>query len=364
MRLSRTAVQRFALVALVVCLAAFVGSRMMQAAASVANHVSHPAGHHEETHDHADRGHAEPARYEGRDEVLFEQSFPVQPGDRLLVSLSSEDLVVETGAGAAGVTVTGRGRDAREAFPRRHFSAVYAGGTLTVETDPERDGFRMGGEQASYTVVVHVPEEMTAELSLASGDVRVGDLQGDLQLDVASGDVALGRVREAATVRVSTASGDVHAALLDGAEVHLETASGDVNVDRLAARNASLHTASGDLRAGAVGADRFEAHTASGDVEVEALDAAAVEANTASGDVSFGLERAAPVEVSTGSGEVTLALLPTGFDVALDGPSIEIDDALGFQGQRGRRSAEGRLGAGGPRLTISTGSGGIVLTTR
>jgi hypothetical protein len=59
---------------------------------------------------------------------------------------------------------------------------------------------------------------------------------------------------------------------------------------------------------------------------------------------------------------VTLAVPGgTGFEVALDGPSIEIAEVLGFRGQRGRRSATGRLGEGGPRLAVSTGSGGIAL---
>jgi hypothetical protein len=198
MRPSRTAVQRLALFALGFCLVFFVGSRLMRAAGSVAGGVSHRADHHEEGHDYAyeyeyDAG-VEAARYDGQDEVLFERSFPVRPGDRLMMTLSSEDLVIETGTGEAGVTVTGRGRDAREAFARRRFTADYAGGTLTVETDPERDGLRRGGEEASYTVVVRVPEEMTAEVHLASGDVEAGDLTGDLHLDTASGDVGLGRV--------------------------------------------------------------------------------------------------------------------------------------------------------------------------
>ena len=361
-RLTRERFQRLALATLLACVLVFAGLRLLRAGRAVADGFSHRAGDHAEGHGEA-RPSAEPVRYEGNDVVLFERSFPVRAGDRLVVTLSSEDLVVETGGREAGVTVLGRGSDAESAFPRRRFSAAYEGGALRIETDPER-GPRMGGERASYTVVVRVPEEMDAEVNLASGDVQIGNLSGDLLLNTASGDVALGRVREATTVRVAAASGDVQAALLDGDEVVVETASGDVVVDRLDARRAALHTASGDVLVGAAGVERFEAHTASGDVDVERLDAGAVALNTASGDVSVALERASAVEASTGSGEVTLALPAAGFDIALDGPSIEIDDALGFRGQRGRRSATGRLATGGPRITVTTGSGGIALTAR
>jgi DUF4097 and DUF4098 domain-containing protein YvlB len=355
-RPARNVFQRLALAALVVLVVLFAAQRLTHAGHDATGGASHHGSAHGESH-----APAAPAHYEGEDVVLFEAPFPVRPGDRLIVALSSEDLVVETGADGAGVTVLGRGADAESAFPRRRFTADYEGGTLRVETNPER-GLRMDGLRASYTVVVRVPAQMNAEVNLASGDVEIGDLAGDLMLNTASGDVALGRVREAETVRVNTASGDVAADLLDGGAVTVETASGDVNVGRLAARTAALHTASGDVLVRAAGAARFEAHTASGDVYVERLDASEVEAHTASGDVSIALEQAAAVQAATGSGEVRLAVPSgAGFEVALDGPSIEIAEDLGFQGQRGRRSATGRLGAGGPRLAVTTGSGGIAL---
>jgi hypothetical protein len=398
MRLSYEQAQRLASIVLIVCLVTFVGLQALRGARAVAHHF----GHHEEHHDpdpdfdldaeleaelagldaevdaavaeamaEAEVAEAVAAGIAGatafqasaRDEVLYEQAFPVRPGDRLAVTLSSEDLVVETAAGEASVTVLGRGRDARDAFPRRRFSAEYAAGVLRVQTDPER-GPHPPGQRASYTVVVRVPARLAVELRLASGDVRLGDLAGDLVLETASGDAALGRISDAAEIRVNAASGDVQAVLLDGAEVRVETASGDVRVERLAANTATVHTASGDVLLSAAGAERFEAHTASGDVAVEQLDAGAVTVNTASGDVALGLMRPAAVEVSTGSGDVGLGLPRAGFDVALDGPSIEIADDLGFEGERARRSARGRLGGGGPRLAVSTGSGEIALVRR
>src|SRR5690606_37248817 len=116
------------------CLVALVGSRLLHAGRSMADHFTAHVDHDEDVAVDVDLAELEAelagfdaeiaARLENRlpvqavadrDEVLFERSFPVRPGDRLAVTLSSEDLVVETGSGEASVTVLGRGRDAREA---------------------------------------------------------------------------------------------------------------------------------------------------------------------------------------------------------------------------------------------------------
>ncbi|MDX1420073.1 MAG: DUF4097 family beta strand repeat-containing protein [Rubricoccaceae bacterium] len=384
--MSREKIQRLALVALVVCAGALIGNRLLHGRSASDHAHAHPHDRHADEAFEAEMEAMEAemetleAKMEGprgappsalsaravagRDEVLFERSFPVQPGDRLDVALTSDDLVVETGPGEATVMVLGRGRDARDAFPRRRFSADYSGGTLRVATDPDRASGRQRSDRASYTVVVRAPARLAAELHLASGDVEIGSLVGDLTIGTASGDIALDRVTDGARIQIQTASGDVRAALLDGETVTVRTASGDVSLERLAAGAATLHTASGDLAVEAVGASRLEAHTGSGDLALGRLDADDLRIRTGSGDAAVQVERALPLDVRTGSGDVALILPRAGFDVALDGPSIQIHDALDFQGRRARRSAEGRLGGGGPRLAVTTGGGDIALRAR
>lgn len=298
-----------------------------------------------------------------RDEVLVERSFRVRAGDRLEVGLSSEDVVVETGPGTeATVTVRGRGRDLREEFERRRFEIGYGNGTLRVRTNPARSGLRLGRVEASFTVVVRVPEQFRASLNTSSGDVRLGRLAGDLDVNTSSGDVALASVR-GQQIGLNTSSGDVQADALDGA-VAINTSSGDVAVGRLAGRSASVNTSSGDATFEAVEAARLVVNTSSGDVHVDRL-ASTATVQTGSGDVALTLARVAPTEVSTGSGEVALGLpRGAGAEVRVSAGSFSFDDALGFRGDRQRRSAEGRIGGGGPLLAVSTGSGSVALRAR
>jgi DUF4097 and DUF4098 domain-containing protein YvlB len=111
-------------------------------------------------------------------------------------------------------------------------------------------------------------------------------------------------------------------------------------------------------------AARFTASTSSGNVEAAGI-AAASTVSTSSGDVSLAFGRASQVEVQTGSGEVALALpRGAGADVNLSGPDVQIASALDFDGSRERRSVRGRIGRGGPSVTVSTGAGGIELAAR
>ena len=274
--------------------------------------------------------------------VLYDRTFAVRPGGRLMVDLTSEDVIVRTTSDSrARVRVEGRGRDAEREFRRRRFSADTRGNELVVRTDPPRRGVSMGRTNARYTVTVEVPRRFSAALDLGSGDVEVGSLRGDLAVDVGSGDVSVSDV-DGDRIALDTGSGDVTGRALRG-EVAVETGSGDVRLDRVDGRLA-VSTGSGDVEAG------------------EVAGPSAVE--TGSGDVALRLRTAARTSVGTGSGDVTLRLPRAGFDVALSGGPVRIDRALDFDGRTDRRSASGRVNGGGPRIEVSTGSGDIRLRAR
>ena len=271
-------------------------------------------------------------------DVLFAQTFAVREGDRLDVDLRAEHVKLRPARGLeATVTVRGSGPDARRDFERSRFSAAYRGGVLSVRTDPPR---RWQEGQSERQVVIEVPVRFSATVDVGSGSVRVERLSGDLTVDTGSGDITVGTAR-GRRIRLHTGSGDVTADLLEG-DVEAETGSGNVRVDR------------------AVGA--LAADTGSGDVSVGEADVRAFEADTGSGAVTASLVRAAETEIDTGSGRVRLTLpAATDADVELRGRPIRVDRALAFSGDVSRREMSGRLGAGGPEIEVSTGSGGITL---
>lgn len=318
---------------------------------------------------------AVPALAQSGDRV-YDEAFPFRPGEELSVTTSSTDVIVRTGGSdGARVEVYGRGGNVRQEFERLRFTAERQGGRLVLKTDRRSNGF-FGRNQASFDIVVTLPEQHDLTVVTSSGDVSAGRLRGDLAVTTSSGDVELGEVHGTATI--ATSSGDVEADLLDGA-VELSTSSGDFSFGRIQGAALTFSSSSGDFEADRVDVDRFTASSSSGDIQIDGTVGAAevstssgdvrlgavegpLTLSTASGDVQAALTKPVRAEVSTGSGNVSLAL-PRAFaaDVNLRGGTIRIDDALGFQGQRARRSAEGRLGGGGQPLQVRTGSGTISL---
>ncbi len=363
MLITRRTFQRIALAIIAVCLIALLGPRLVNADH---NHIEVEFGgiydgaedYSQTTHE-ASHSTNTPTQStdSANDDVFLDETFSISSGDQLTVELASSDLIVETGSSSsqARVVIRGTGRDAAEEFERRRFSVDYSASTLDVHSNPQRR--RSGRVQASFTVTITVPSRMDADVTLASGDVRMGDLVGFFELATASGDIELGSV-QGPSISIQAASGDITAQHLDG-PVSVSAASGDIDIQHIVGTRVDLTTASGDITVNTLEADFVDATSASGDVHIGRLIGQS-EVSTASGDVSIFLADAA--DISTASGSVSLVLpRGAGFDVDLESPDIDIDGSLNFSGSRQRRTMRGAIGSGGPTLTVSTNSGSIEL---
>ena len=120
------------------------------------------------------------------------------------------------------------------------------------------------------------------------------------------------------------------------------TVNGDVEAMDLG-RDVDVATVNGDVRLATAGF--AEARTVNGSIRARM-------AGTPSGEVSF----------ETVNGSIELDVDP-GLDADLDASwlngDLETDLPLQIDGRLGRRSAEGRLGDGGPRLNVKTVNGSI-----
>lgn len=110
--------------------------------------------------------------------------------------------------------------------------------------------------------------EGDVEIRSASGDVRLGDVAGRLDVAAASGDVRAGRVR--GPVSVKSASGDLHIEAAEG-DVSAKSASGDVTLGEFTGSWIDVKTMSGDTAIGVTTGRRFDVafQTLSGDVRTD-----------------------------------------------------------------------------------------------
>lgn len=209
------------------------------------------------------------------------------------------------------------------------------------------------------------------------GDVRGGDLAGNLTVDTGSGDVELGSFSGALVV--DTGSGDVEIRLAKGETLvdtgsgsiqvfeligngTFDTGSGDIAIEKVAAGRVSLDTGSGDIlvKGGTVGT--LKGDTGSGDIEVVNVEIEVFEGDTGSGNVSLksSLAQAREVRIDTGSGDVDI----TGgsgaaFDLEADLGSGEVTChyADATLRKRGHEVVGAERGNRQTRIVVETGSG-------
>jgi hypothetical protein len=227
------------------------------------------------------------------------------------------------------------------------------------------DGIEIRGEgrgtETWADVTVSVPAGRRLDLHLLAGEASVRNVDGDLLLDVHAASVTTERTR--GRLRVDAGSGPVRVTDAEG-ELDLDTGSGRVELARVKAAALRVDAGSGALRGSDVDAERMDLDLGSGNVRLDAVRARTLRMDTGSGDVDVGLASDVDdVRIDTGSGAVTLRV-PASFGATLDVDSgsggIESELPITIT-RRERGRLTGRIGDGGGRVVIETGSGRVAL---
>lgn len=182
-----------------------------------------------------------------------------------------------------------------------------SGGTIEIDTDPARDGWR-----SSFTVLVTAPNGSSVRVKAQSSDVSTSGPSALADVRTASGTVTLDQVLGRALVQ--TASGSVEIAGVGG-DADVRTASGDIHVGAIGG-NVVAHTTSGRIDIGAVTGD-ISARSVSGDVLLADAAAGQADVSAVSGDVAIGVHpgSVAAVNLVTVSGTTA-----TDFEVSPEAP--------------------------------------------
>jgi len=194
----------------------------------------------------------------------------------------------------------------------------------------------------SYDIVV--PAETSATSRTGSGSQTLTGLSGSVSAATGSGDVNVDGI---------------------GGEVTLRTGSGSI-VARGIDAPFTARTGSGSIRLSDSRATGVDVATGSGSIELAGVEGE-LSARAGSGDITAEGTPTGPWHVQSGSGSIAVRLPPGAeFDVDAHTGSgrISVEQQISVSGEQRRNSLSGRVGGGGPMLSLRTGSGSVRIEER
>jgi hypothetical protein len=218
-----------------------------------------------------------------------------------------------------------------------------------------------GGLDARANLRIGVPSGRQVSVYLAVGEVSITNISGDLHIDAASAPVTASNTRGELDIEVG--AGQVQVTQSRG-DLTVDTGAGGVTVSDVRGESVSIETGSGDVSATSLNSNQLSIETGSGNIQGTRLTAPQVSLETGSGSVTADLSGEIwSVNVETGSGDVTLKVPPTlaaEIDIETSSGEIETDFEVAVT-RHARDHMTGRIGEGGGKIAIETGSGGIKL---
>lgn len=294
--------------------------------------------------------------------------------ERTLQVSTPVDLDIQTGSGSISVrrgpdsqvVVVGRIRAHRGLWSSRtaeervraleaHPPVAQTGNSIRLGDIAERE-LR---QNVSISYEITVPFNSAIRARSGSGTVNIDSIQGPVEARAGSGRLTLGKID--GTVRAETGSGTIEVL---GAAGGLEARTGSGGVDaRDVAGPVEAHSGSGRIRIAYAGAGDGEFSTGSGGITVLGLQGR-LRAHAGSGSINVEGRPTGDWSIDSGSGGITLRLpADAAFDLSARSSSggIHTTHPIEARGQLSRNSLQGRVRGGGPRLEVSTGSGGVRL---
>lgn len=292
-----------------------------------------------------------------RSETVPPQSFTA---DRVVITGANDNVTLVGGEGeAVQVEAVTHGfgwnaDDAEEALGQLEIAMEASGDTLIIEI--QRPPFSGVGRSPYADLRVALPAGVSAEARLASGDISVSEVTGDLALATVSG--RLDARDTSGALSASTASGELEIQSHTGS-LTAESVSGDIAIDGVL-ESPSVKTVSGDVRlAGSTGSVTLS--SISGELSLKGAEQAILDIESTSGDIqaAAGLADRSSSRISNISGDVWVEL-DSADNLALDvtTTSGDLETNLGSASEE-RRSIRASQGTGSTTLTISTTSGDV-----
>lgn len=289
---------------------------------------------------------------------VIKRGFNVAEGGTLHLQAGVGDVKIV--CGGTGVAIEIQRDAASESYLKRHNVTFSQSGNDVTVTGKYESAFHFFsfGENLRVRYNVRVPAHYSVDLDTAGGDIDLADLNGTVIAHTSGGDVKAGRLT--GTTSLSTSGGDVEIAGANG-KLTVHTSGGTIVLGD-ATGPAELKTSGGSIKVDKIAGD-LNAHTSGGSIKIENA-SGAVDASTSGGSVTarFSAAPHADSKLSTSGGSITVSL-PASANLELDahasGGGVDSELPVTVTGKHGEDSLNGKIGAGGPRLTLRTSGGSI-----
>lgn len=275
----------------------------------------------------------------------FDRTFQVNGPVDLEVLTRSGDITVRNGP-ANTVTIHGKIHAGYSWFERSSKDDVQE-----IEKNPpvRQNGNSIRIDYVNYRNIsidyeITVPENTSVRGHSGSGNQNVEGIKGTVDLEAGSGDMQLARLT--GDLRFQTGSGNVRGREINGS-VRVKAGSGDIEIEEIGKGDVDARTGSGNITVHGVNGG-FRAEAGSGDIRADGSPSSLWSIRTGSGNVDMRVPSGASfdVDISSNSGSVTVNHPVT---TTVQGRVQE------------RKSVVGRVGSGGPTISVRTGSGDIRL---
>lgn len=287
---------------------------------------------------------------------VIEKSFAVQPGGLLTVETQGGNIQVEAWdqptvkVTATQTLKTDSESEADELLKKLALTIEQEGSGITAKARYEKraTGFMWGSwPPVQVSFVVSVPSRYHATLKTSGGNVRVGNLGGNLDARTSGGNIELGKIT--GDVEAHTSGGDVRLAEGSGT-VKLATSGGNISVER-AKGPTELKTSGGDIRI----------------TSVENI----LLASTSGGNVTAGLAGALKGDcvLETSGGNVRAHVSPAAafrLEATTSGGNAKAE-GLSFVAEESRPHRSrltGNVNGGGPLLKLRSSGGDVVVAAK
>jgi DUF4097 and DUF4098 domain-containing protein YvlB len=267
----------------------------------------------------------------------YEESFAVEPGGTLRVTIAGGSIAVE-GGDEARVELDAHSAGVSELLVRREGRDVH------VTTRPVKGWRGWLGGGGGVDLQARVPQRFDLVLVSSGGNVDVTEIEGNVKVSTSGGRITVSEVK--GDVEAKSSGGSIEAREIAG-DLEASTSGGPVRISEVRGR-VDATSSGGEIRVG----------DAYGPVRARSLGGPIA--------VRFAADPAGDLTSSGGAIEVEL---PLGIGVRVDaealGGTIEVDEELGHAVERpGRSTLDLALFGGGPALDLRAVGGGIRIRAR